>query len=1274
MKKARMSTVFALVMSMVLTMLLFAVSPLAASPVLEQAAKTPVPGPAVIADEESPTGYIGQFVYYNADAEQVWFCGDLMLSNHADPSDTKVYTPFEYQPGLMRRGGSQFKEAMTEIEDGYWYYEVPLAGGANQYWFNIDNSTRMMPDPANMPPWSPSSNPNTKNAYNALYVPYDEKQDYDVLEQRAAVENPRTDEKKGTWSYVPITIDNVNRYMGIYVPYGYDRFRPEPYKTIYMLHGAGQDESDWMGIGSIPNIMDNLLADGLTEEAIVVSLTSNNNMLGNTQNGYANLFDRIVPFVEHNYNVSDESADRSFAGLSMGAMNTSNIIGADTTAFGYYGLFSGARANVFAQEENLKDVYMFIGDGLYEGATNLTPLEGTDANYKYTRVAGAHDFNTWNQLFTMYVRDYLWKPESFRNEEFIPGATVIKDETSPTGYTVRFVYENAEAASVKFVADILLRNWANQADTAVYSPFEYQPGFMRGGGAYEADMEKHGDYWVIEVPMTAGANQYWFYVDGDRNHWVADPANSPIFAPDGLTGNARRAFNAVHVPYDAEKQNYAPLAAREIENPREDTDKGTWDYVPYDLNGETRYLGVYLPYGYDENRAEPYKTIWMQHGGGQDASDWMNIGSVPIIMDNLLADGLTEPAIVVTTDSRALGSANEGYPNLMNIILPFIEENYNVSTLAKDRSFAGLSMGAGITANMINYDATKFGYYGVFSGSNGAAVANAKNLGQAYILFGDGLYENSRSMAALEGTNAKYDYLRFAGAHDFNTWCQLFTTFARDYLWQPEAFLDMAALKPGPTVIKDANSPTGYSVQFVYENADANRVRFVADIALTNWADRSDTKTYTPFEYKKGLMRGGGAYEADMENLGGGLWFIEIPLAAGANQYWFYADGKTGDGDWILDTANPNMPVYPEDGLPANRRRAFNPVYVPYDADKQDEAMGARAVENPREDAQKGTWGYVKLPAIPDQNKDRYIGVYLPYGYDENRAKPYKTIYLQHGSGQDASDWLNIGSVPNIMDNLLADGLTEPAVIITTDATYLGSAQQGYPNLRNIIIPFAEESYNVSKNAEDRAFAGLSMGGSITGGLINYDASLFRYFGVWSIRTGGIRANANNLDQPYIFIASGHNDRQIGVPRPGDLESLDNSAAKYKYLEVAGAHDFNAWNQIFTVFAADYVWQPASFGSVKPLDLTVVNDEVQLTASLKAGDDLAAAEDVQVILTFYDADGRLIAAEQTTTDITGELSVTEITAAVPENTATVKAFLWDSAFVPLVAAEERSIQ
>lgn len=382
-----------------------------------------------------------------------------------------------------------------------------------------------------------------------------------------------------------------------------------------------------------------------------------------------------------------------------------------------------------------------------------------------------------------------------------PGPTVIADPDSPTGYTGHFVYYNPTATSVRFVADILLRNWEDPTDPTVYQPSQYRPGLMRGGGAYDVEMTEVGDgYWVTDVPLAAGANQYWFYVDNNTSLWVADPANSPIFAPDGLTGTARRAFNKVHVPYDPEKQNYAPLAAREIENPRPDSPKGTWSYVPIQIGSATRTLGVYLPPGYDPNRAEPYKTIYMQHGGGQDQSDWMNMGDVPVIMDNLLQDGLTEPAVVITTNTNYLGAAASGYPNLRNIVLPFVESNYNVSTHPTDRAFAGLSAGGFVTMNLINFDPTLFGYYGPWSG--GMRVNNATpNLGVPYILFGGGRWDfglpNPTQVAALD--NGFIENVVVAGAHDFNAWNQLFTTFARDYLWKPEAFIidEINVLKDG---------------------------------------------------------------------------------------------------------------------------------------------------------------------------------------------------------------------------------------------------------------------------------------------------------------------------------------------------------------------------------------------------------------------------------------------------------------------------------------------
>src|SRR5690349_14971362 len=52
--------------------------------------------------------------------------------------------------------------------------------------------------------------------------------------------------------------------------------------------------------------------------------------------------------------------------------------------------------------------------------------------------------------------------------DLTPGPTILADPSSPTGYTGHFVYYNPTATSVRFVADILLKDWENPTATRVY--------------------------------------------------------------------------------------------------------------------------------------------------------------------------------------------------------------------------------------------------------------------------------------------------------------------------------------------------------------------------------------------------------------------------------------------------------------------------------------------------------------------------------------------------------------------------------------------------------------------------------------------------------------------------------------------------------------------------------------------------------------------------------------------------------------------------------------
>jgi enterochelin esterase family protein len=118
---------------------------------------------------------------------------------------------------------------------------------------------------------------------------------------------------------------------------------------------------------------------------------------------------------------------------------------------------------------------------------------------------------------------------------------------------------------------------------------------------------------------------------------------------------------------------------------------------------------------------------------------------------------------------------------------------------------------------------------------------------------------------------------------------------------------------------------------------------------------------------------------------------------------------------------------------------------------------------------------------------ERDFFVYTPPGYDPRRSRRYPVLFLLHGLGDDAERWMNGGAAPTILDNLIAEGKAVPMVMVTTlgygtsEGPNAGSAEivTGYERiLMNEVMPLVEKSYYVSNNREERAIAGLSMGGA----------------------------------------------------------------------------------------------------------------------------------------------------------------------------------------------------
>ena len=130
----------------------------------------------------------------------------------------------------------------------------------------------------------------------------------------------------------------------------------------------------------------------------------------------------------------------------------------------------------------------------------------------------------------------------------------------------------------------------------------------------------------------------------------------------------------------------------------------------------------------------------------------------------------------------------------------------------------------------------------------------------------------------------------------------------------------------------------------------------------------------------------------------------------------------------------------------------------------------------------------------------RKMQVYTPPGYTSDIE--YPVLYLLHGIGGDETEWQRFATPDVLLDNLIADGKAVPMIIVMPN----GRAQKNdraegdvfasapafatfEHDLLDDVIPTIEARYSTAPNRENRALAGLSMGGgqSLNFGLTHLD-------------------------------------------------------------------------------------------------------------------------------------------------------------------------------------------
>lgn len=376
--------------------------------------------------------------------------------------------------------------------------------------------------------------------------------------------------------------------------------------------------------------------------------------------------------------------------------------------------------------------------------------------------------------------------------------------TGPTGYEVTFRHYAPDATSVQIRGEWGLRS---VADPTTRPPSQYQRGdFFNEALINEMTLDASTGVWTFTTPLPPGTWSYQFQATPGADPLIPftqDPAN-PSFNQNGDTyEGSYEPLSQVYVPQDPAFSD----DDKSVQAPASEGQRGSIVSIRYDSPGAVACatvalcsspegqhdITVYTPAGYDPDRAVPYPTLYLSHGGGGNEIDWPTQGASANIIDNLIADKTMQPTVVVTTDFNGLltidGVAEEGYSqDLINNVIPLVEAEYNVSTAVNDRAFGGLSAGGGRAGNLLFEHPDTFGYYGIWSstGAFGPTVdfssPNARTRLALHV--GIGIQDpgplRHEGLDRLAATDIPFTRNDVNGVHSWDVWRQLLAIYAAD--------------------------------------------------------------------------------------------------------------------------------------------------------------------------------------------------------------------------------------------------------------------------------------------------------------------------------------------------------------------------------------------------------------------------------------------------------------------------------------------------------------
>lgn len=214
----------------------------------------------------------------------------------------------------------------------------------------------------------------------------------------------------------------------------------------------------------------------------------------------------------------------------------------------------------------------------------------------------------------------------------------------------------------------------------------------------------------------------------------------------------------------------------------------------------------------------------------------------------------------------------------------------------------------------------------------------------------------------------------------------------------------------------------------------------------------------------------------------------------------------------------------------------------------------------------------------------RRMQVYTPPGYGR-RHQEYPTLYLLHGGGGNDTDWVKQGAANFILDNLLAAHRIVPMVVVMPDANIgvpIGDpASDQFPEeLSSSIVPAVQREFRVLPGAENRALAGLSLGGLQVFDQVLLHPGVFAYYGDFSSGyfpnqlsdleqndAARLASPAINRDTRLLWITVG-GPGDIAYPNNGPTRALlEKYGIRYTFVQGTGDHVWDTWRHNLVSFA-----------------------------------------------------------------------------------------------------------